>query len=287
MRITLAIVSLGALATTALAGGTYGSGLVVLDRTASGALSMTGNSTVRIPAQAVYVNSSSSSAVSTVGNATLDAPHLYVVGGTSFSGHSGCTGLVTRGTVPYADPLLGLVIPSSQGQTDLGSLSITGGTRTISAGYYSHGISISGNANVTLSPGVYIMGANFRLTSGSISGQGVTIVMLHGGLSIAGSSSMQLSPPSDGPMSNVVIVQPSANTTGMSLSGGSDVSISGTIYVPGATLTLTGNSSLEGQGPQMGDLVDANRVTITGTAMVKIGRPDAQPLVLPSVPLFD
>ena len=63
MKVLAVITGVGALAGTALAGGTSGCGLVVLDQSMSGALTMSGNSEVDIPTQAVYVNSSDSRAV--------------------------------------------------------------------------------------------------------------------------------------------------------------------------------------------------------------------------------
>lgn len=264
-----------------------GSGLVVLDQSASGALSMTGNSTVRIPARAIYVNSSHASAVRTTGNATMDVPTVYIVGGFSFTGQSGCTGAVVRSASPYVNPFQNTAFPSAASGPNRGEAVITGGSRALSAGYYPSGIRVSGNANVTFAPGVYILGGDFRVTSGALSGAGVCFVMLNGAMSIAGCSSLQLSPMTDGSLNGMVITQPSSNHNGMSLVGGSEVAISGSIYVPGATLTMTGNSSVAGVGPQMGDLVVANRVTMTGTSIIMIGRPQYAAVELPKMPLFD
>src|SRR5690242_10921023 len=105
------LIATGLAASSATAGGLDGSGLVVLDGSASGALTMVGNSVVQIPARSAFVNSSSASAVRTTGNATLDCPNLYVVGGTSFGGNSHCTGTVTSTGVPYGDPLAGTHFP--------------------------------------------------------------------------------------------------------------------------------------------------------------------------------
>ena len=289
MKRLVSLSALLAFAGTALAGGTSGSGLIVLDQNASAALSMTGNSTIEIPARAVYVNSSASNAVRTVGTATLQTPDLYVVGGTSFTGNSGCTGTVHRAVAPFADPLAGLINPNASGQTPLASPSISGNvTITLSPGYYSQGITVTGSSTVTFSPGVYLIGGGgLRISSGAVTGNGVVFVMLAGSLNIAGCSSLHLTAPTSGNLAGVVISQPASNTSGMSLAGGSQVDISGTIYAPGATLTLTGNSTLAGVGPQMGDLVIANRVAMTGTGAIKIGRPASPAISLPSMPLFD
>jgi hypothetical protein len=287
MRTRSLLLTTLAFAAPALAGGTDGSGLVVLDPSASGALSMTGNSSVQIPARAVYVNSTASDAVRTVGTAVLDAPSLYLCGGASFGGHSECTGTTIHSNAPYADPMSGFRMPNGSGMTDMGALSVSGGTRTINPGFYSHGIQINSNAQVTMNPGVYVVSHGFRANSCRLVGSGICIVMLDGSLDLAGQAGLVLSPPDSGDMANVVICQPSSNTSGLSLAGGAEVNIAGAIYAPGATASLSGNSALQGQGPQMGDLVIANRVSLTGTSLIKIGHPEMRAIVLPSQPLSD
>jgi hypothetical protein len=288
MKVFSFVSALLACSGAAFAGGVTGSGLVVLDTSANGALSMTGNSTVYIPAKAVYVNSNSSSAVKTVGNASLDAPDVYCCGGFSFSGNSGCTGAVHPACTPYANPLSGLAFPSANGMSSNAAVNIGAGQNvTLSPGSYPNGIKIQGNSSVTFSPGVYLVGNQFKVTAGSISGSGVCIVMVGGAMAIAGTSSLNLSPPADGPMAGVVICQYSSDSEAMSLAGGSEVNIGGTIYAPSSTLTLVGNSSLVGEGPQMGDLVVAKRVSIAGTGSVKIGHADSAAIVLPKLPLAD
>lgn len=285
MRILCALIEMGVLAGTAAAGQT--SGLVVLDPSASGALTMVGNAVVQIPTKAVYVNSSAANAVRTSGNATLDTPNLFVVGGTQFNGNSGCTGTITRTGVPYQDPYSHLRIPSPAGMELHGSRSISGGSHTLQPGYY-HGISISGNAEVTLAPGVYMIGGpGMQLTSGRLYGFGVTLVILSGNLSLAGNSGVQLTPPESGDLTGMVIVQPGSNGSEMSLAGGADMIIRGSIYAPGATVSLVGNSSIQHQGPLMGDIVVANRVSLAGTATIMIGGPEMQAIVPPKLPLAD
>jgi hypothetical protein len=278
---------LACLAGTALAGGLDGSGIVVLDRSADGALNMVGNSDVEIPARAVYVNSSSATAVRTQGNARLNCPNLYVCGGTSFSGNSGCSGVISHPPVPYDDPCSNVVFPSSSGMTTYSSGSVSGGTVTFQPGYYSHGISITGNANVTFAPGVYLVANGFKITAGSMSGAGVCFVIQSGSVSIAGASSLVLTPPASGNMQGLVFAQPSSNTSAASLAGGSAVDISGAMYAPGALLTLTGSSQVQGQGPYMGDIVIAKTVKLAGNGLVKIGHPQMQAITLPSFPLYD
>jgi hypothetical protein len=287
MKRIACLFALAGLAGTALAGGVEGSGLVVLNTSVSGALTMTGNASVIIPARATYVNSCSSSAVRTTGNATLDCPNLFICGGMSLSGNSGCTGVVACSAAPFCNPFDGMPVPSTEHLSPLPQKKVTGGSAELSPGYYANGISVSGNSSVSMAPGLYLVKNGFKITSGSVVGQGVVIVMLGGSLDFAGCSSLQLSPPSSGEYAGMVMYQPSSNNAQMSLAGGSEVSISGTIYSSKGELKLTGNSNLVGVGPQMGDLVVADRVTIAGTGSVKIGHPSFAAIILPKMPLYD
>lgn len=271
------------------AAGSGSAGLVVLNPSAASALSMTGNSSISVPTNAVYVNSSSAEAVSTVGAAVLDTPHLYIVGTAAFSGGSRCTGAVHQSAVAYANPMSNLVLPASAQAPARAGMTINRRTEvTLEPGNYTGELKVTGNATITMAPGVYYFQQGLTISAGSIRGEGVTLVMMGGALSIGGTSSLVLSPPASGATAGVVITQSPNNSSGMSLAGGSEVNIAGTIYVPVGTLTLTGNSSMAGTGPQMGDLVVADKVRLTGGTTIKIGRPNMAPIDLPAMsPLFD
>jgi hypothetical protein len=287
------ITGLAALAGSAAAA-VSGSGLVVLNQTASGALRMTGQSAVRVPAHAVYVNSSSSSAISAQGQAIIDSPNVYVVGGYNGSTNQGgtpswCTGQVHCGGAPYQNPCAGLAFPTSYNMQTFAAVSINGGGNfTLQPGYYPSGISVTGNATVLFNPGTYVIGGTgLRITSGNVSGYGVCFVMESGAFDIAGGSSFIFTPPGSGTLQDYVFVQPASNTNMLKFAGGSTTLVTGTIYAPNATVRLVGNSTLEGEGPQWGDLVVADKVELTGTSLIKIGRENLQALVLPKLPLFD
>jgi hypothetical protein len=173
--------------------------------------------------------------------------------------------------------------------TDLGARVIDSGvTVTLQPGYYSGGISIAGSSTVNFAPGVYAIGGpGLNITSGAIVGHGVSLIVVEGSYSIAGASSLTLSPPTGGLMQGIVVAQPPSNSTSMRLAGDSGTMISGTIYAPTASLTLVGTSSVNGTGPQMGDLVVANRLRLEGTAVIKIGLPAAPPIQPPTLSYFD
>lgn len=288
----LAAVSAAALGTMGVAsfgaGDLSSAGLVVLNTSADGALSMSGSSAIHVPAATVYVNSSSRNAVRTVGNAVLDTPELKIVGQANFGGQSSCTGAVHRVGIPFADPLNPFAVPSAGGMTDRGRVNISANSAvTLQPGRYSGGIVVTGNATLTLQPGLYLVENGLDIRSGSVSGAGVTIIVTSGSFGIAGTSSLRLSPPREGSMSGLVLAMAPTNTQPMSLAGGSEVDISGTIYARASLLTLRGNSTLSNQGPMMGDLVIADKVELVGTGAIKIGHPMMPAVQLPVQPIFD
>jgi hypothetical protein len=282
------LLGVGALSASAMGSDLQSSGLIVLNPSSDRALEMVGNSTVRVAGRAVFVNSNNAQAVRTTGNATLDCPILNVVGGCSYSGGSGCTGTTCHPAVGYADPLSGVQMPNANGMTSVGAMNISGGARMLNPGYYGSGISITGNAQVTLRPGTYIIGGSgFSLTSGSLSGAGVTIVMLQGALNLGGNGVVTLSAQATGNLANIVICQPASNTSQMGLSGNSNMFVAGAIYAPGALINLVGTSTGEADGPMMGYIVIANKVRLAGNGNLRIGNPDMIALVPPKLPFAD
>jgi Flp pilus assembly protein TadG len=121
----------------------------------------------------VVVNSSSTSALTNKG--TLSAPSVDIVGGYSGTINSS---KITTGIKPVSDPLFYVPAPTySSGSCDYINYSISSGTVTLSKGVYCGGITISGNAAVTLNSGTYILMGGGLTVSGSatLSGTGVTL----------------------------------------------------------------------------------------------------------------
>ena len=110
--------------------------IIVLDPTAGGALSLSGNATIKI-AGILAVDSSSTTALSASGSASVSASSIQVVGKDQKSGNATLSPAPTTGAAAVADPLAGLASPSTSGLTTYGSESL------------------SGNSNATIKPGIY------------------------------------------------------------------------------------------------------------------------------------
>jgi hypothetical protein len=227
---------------------------LVLDPTASGALTVSGNGNITVPGM-IVVDSSSKTALQASGNASLKASAIQVVGQVQKSGNATLSPTPVTGAAGVPDPLSGLTGPSSTNLTNYGAASIGGNTvKTLNPGIYSQ-ISISGNAKVTLNAGIYLIeGGGFAMSgNASLSGQGILIYNTssnypsasgaYGGISLSGNGSINLTAAATGTYAGLVIVQPSANTRALSLSGNA-TGLIGTLYAPSAQLILSGNAQL-------------------------------------------
>ena len=255
--------------------------VIILNPTASGALSLTGSASINVPG-VVYVDSSSSSALSATGAPSIKASAIDVVGGVDKSGSPSFSPSPITGVATLADPLSGLALPSTSGLTSYGS-EILGGnsSATIEPGIYSQ-ITASGSAKLTLSPGIYIIeGGGFSVSgAASVSGSGVTIFNVgskypttggtYGSISLSGSGTCSLSPATSGTYAGILFFQPKDNTSIISVSGAAS-SLTGAIYAPAAELTVSGSGELSAA-------IDVATMSVTGSGVA-----DAEPLLAPSV----
>jgi len=146
------------------------------------------------------------------------------------------------GAGALADPLAGLATPSTSGLTNYGSFSKSSGSWTINPGIYSQ-ISISSSASLTMNPGTYIIeGGGFTVSgSGNVSGSGVTIFNAgsnypssgetFGSINWSSAANFNVSAPTSGTYSGILIFQSrdNAQTLSLSVSGKSGSAITGAI----------------------------------------------------------
>jgi hypothetical protein len=170
-------------------------------------------------------------------------------------------------------------------------------TATINQGLYSQ-ISVSGYANLTLNPGIYVIGTGGITLSGyaSLSASGVTFLLEGGNLTVSGSASItgtnvllvnagsaypnngsygavtlsgngavSLTPFTTGPDAGILILQPRANTKPLTFSGNAMQGTSGTLYAPGAQLIASGNAQVGSAGNPLTLIV--NTLALGGNAI--------------------
>jgi hypothetical protein len=236
--------------------------------------SVTLSSTTQLAAAngSVVVDSNSSMSILSSGSPSITAPELDLSGGIRYSGSNPNNATSTKtGQASTPDPLASISAPSSGGMTVQSSstLSLSSGTTTLNPGVYTGGLAISGSASVQLNPGIYYINGGGINMSGpsSLIGSGVTIYNTGGGaINLSGTGSISLNPTTSGTYAGITMFQDRSNTASATLSGGSNISNTGTFYFPNAALTLSGTSGTATVGAQ----VITNKLTLSGGAGIKV-----------------
>jgi hypothetical protein len=230
--------------------------ILILNLTASGALSLSGNATINVIGT-VVVDSNSTTALRASGNASVKGSVIDVVGNYQKSGNAAFSPAPVTGAAVVADPYANLAEPSASGVTDYGAVNVSGNSSaTLSPGIYTQ-ISVSGNASVTLNAGVYILeGGGFAVSgNATVKGNSVTIFNAgakypssggsYGSIDVSGNAGVTMTAPSTGTYTGVVVFQSRDNAHALSVSGNAIVASPGTVYLPDASANLSGNAMLE------------------------------------------
>jgi Flp pilus assembly protein TadG len=242
---------------------TLGSGSCVysLDHTASGAITVGGSASVN-SACGLYDNSNSSSALSVSGGGTITAPLVGVVGGTSISG--GGSTPPSTGIAQFGDPLAYIAAPSFDPSSCASSKTTNLSSGAVNPGTFCGGISINSGANVTFSPGLYIIdGGGLTINGGAtVSGTGVTFYLTgdnksssgpknYAGVSINSTATVNFSSPcnsSSGGVPGMLFFEDRSETngTGSTIVGSASSTFSGAIYFPTTSVGYAGGSGVNG-----------------------------------------
>lgn len=225
---------------------------------------------------AIKTNSTSGEAVTVGGNSTISAPIIAAVGG--LDGTRNRFGLGTRlqpYSAPEADPLASLPDPPANiCQTEPQGRIVSGGD----TGAHMEGTSIlrtRPGSDITLAPGCYesleLLGT-VRLQPGTyyvnggdvvigaqahLIGADVTLVMTGAGgdagdFRVHGGSKLELSAPQTGPYGGVLLYRDRrAARAEIQVTGNSESSLEGAIYLPSSDITFTGHAGMDVQCLQL------------------------------------
>jgi hypothetical protein len=238
--------------------GTNKNGIILLDPTAPGSLTITGGGTMTVAGVPTIVDSNSPSAVTTTGGAaTLVTPELDVTGIPGVLG-AGVIGTVNSGSPPVPDPLAYLPEPdpSTMVVQSSNQTKAANGTLNIQPGVYDKGISISGQATLNMAPGIYYMrNGGFSFTGqGNLNAAGVMIFTQPNQSSdivnIQGTGAINFSPPTSGIYRGIAFFQERSSSNVMNISGNGQSQMSGTFYAAHGTLNVTGNGAQDTLGSQ-------------------------------------
>ncbi|MBM4027167.1 MAG: hypothetical protein FJ280_17440 [Planctomycetes bacterium] len=295
---------------TALCTGFTGAGLIILARNPgefpkniTDALTIAGSMTLDIQGGTIHVNSDRNS-VKFNSVPTFMQCEALDVGAPSGDIHFGAVNPTTLPfhihyrRPPVADPLKDLWPPDYSDESMWPDLtpggkaySITGGTVTLQPGYYSEGISISTGANVTFSPGIYVLGhqktkqgskLGLEINGGNVTAHGAMFYIAGGEVSLTGGAIDMLPPGADGTVppadqeqaklwayyKDVTIFQSRDNPDNpATVKGNANFNIGGILYFPKNHVSLSGTSA----NPfRPGDQLICNTMEISGTGSLEI-----------------
>src|SRR5262249_26247214 len=132
-------------------------GIILLDPTSAGALSISGSGQVNDAASPIIVDSNSAQAVLVGGTGSAVASAFEITGGDVISGQGTLQGTAQTGQAAIPDPLASLAPPPIPSQT-FAAVNLRGkGSFTLQPGDYVGGIHLAGSVQVTLLPGIYYL----------------------------------------------------------------------------------------------------------------------------------
>jgi Flp pilus assembly protein TadG len=211
-------------------------GLIVLNKTASPSVQLTGtgNNTdkINIANGGVVVDSSSATALQWTGNPYINALTLNIDGNdTAVTG----SGVLPSGSLtlqaPYVPDPLASLSPPAKGATQNGTKS------PLPPGYYPNGLPAG-----TLSGGIYYVDGGISLKGNeSITCTAGCLIYLHtGGISMVGTSNIDVTPLASGPYAGISFYEDRANTSPITLQGTTGNTTTGRLYFPSAQVTIAG-----------------------------------------------
>jgi hypothetical protein len=252
-----------------------GTGQAVIVTRASGpnTFAVANNARFTITGGGTNTNTNNNNSVQVGSGAMLTATFHRVTGNVGAADAGRMSPTPVTGVVAAADPFLTLAGPTTTGVPVYGGQSITNATVTLNPGVYSGLITVGNNGIARLNTGNYIFRAGFTTTgSGSVVLAGAGGVLLYnanasypaaggacGNLSLAGTGTLTLSASKTGSYAGMLVFQGRTCTNGAAITVRTGTSLSGTLYVPAATLTINAANSVT-----IASQIVADQLSITG-----------------------
>lgn len=210
--------------------------------------SIVGTADVDLPC-GIQINSSNAIALDQNGASCVTATSIRIVGGAAGSCFSPSP---MTGVAPTPDPMADRASPTVGGCDVDGKLKINKDT-SLSPGVYCGGIGISGNAEVTFLPGVYILkGGDFKVSgSSSLRGEEVGFYLTDDAELDITATEISFSAPTSGDLEGILFFQDRDDSTSIvhKIAGNADLELEGALYFAPSRLDLRGTSSATAPTP--------------------------------------
>jgi hypothetical protein len=230
-----------------------GQAVIVLRSSGPNRFRVANNTRFTITGGGTNTNTSDNNSVQVGSGAQLTATFHRVTGNVGAADAGRMTPAPVTGAVAAADPFATLAGPTTGGVPVYGGQTITNATVTLNPGIYSGLITVGNNGIARLNGGNYIFRAGLTTTSsGSLVLAGAGGVLLYnanasypaaggacGNLSLAGTGTLTLSASKTGSYAGMLVFQGRTCANAAAITVRTGTSLSGTLYVPAATLTIT------------------------------------------------
>jgi len=240
-----------------------GYAIMALDRgNTCSAFAASSNGDLHLTGGGILVNSTCSTAASndqnTAGRFTIQSPYPLDVNGNA-TGHWGDIGIpVNPGHNQIPDPFAGFPKPATTGLPTCNSLAACqDGSGNQNPGIYTVNFGGSGNSDMVMNPGIYILRAGMD-TGGNnaITGSNVFIYNTYSTypaapgatpscheINLQGNAASTLSAQTTGTWANLLVYQDPACSTAMRIGGNGTFDGTGSVYIPSAEFRFEGNPS--------------------------------------------
>lgn len=256
-----------------------GNGCIVALGSNGTGIEVGGTVTVEIDNCWMHSNKEDSKSIDIIGTATIHAGGSCSVGSTSVSNNATVYKRRITGCDSMEDPMAAWTPPTTPAGCDHDTFKGGAGSSiTLYPGAYCGGLQLSGYDHVHLNPGVYHITDGALSINSKVEITGSNVGFFIGedvsSVTINGAATVTLTPPASGAMKDKLIAMaPVENVTDLAkkdlisakINGGSDLDLTGTIYLPSATLDFSGNSTTKSMATQ----IIANSVKLTGTSNLK------------------
>ena len=249
-----------------------GEAIVVTRGSGSSTFTLNGSTRLTISGGGTSTNSTSNTAVNVGSGGLLTGTFHRVTGNVSGTVAGRMSPAPTVGVPATADPFAAVAGPSTTSLPVFAGQTITTPV-TLSPGVYTSLVTVGNSGIASLNAGNYVFRAGLRTTgTGSLVLAGSGGVLLYnanasypaaggscGNLSLAGTGTMTLSASRTGSYAGMLLFQDRSCTNGAALSVRTGTSLSGTLYVPAATLTISVVNSVT-----IASQIVAYELTVTG-----------------------
>ncbi|MCV0395353.1 MAG: pilus assembly protein [Rhizobiaceae bacterium] len=236
-----------------------GACIYALNHTAPRAIDASGSTLVEVEGCVIASNSNADDSIYVGGAASIHADCLQSSGGIAAGTGDVITACAQNRENAWRspDPFAALVEPIPPILLQNPNRSDT----VVQPGRYRN---LSLNGTKTLEPGLYYVEGSLKI-GGDITGEGVTIFMKDGAISVNGNATISISAPQEGDLAGMLLWAARGNTSSHKLNGNGATDLNGYLYFPSGSVEYSGNNGTTSNCLR----IVADTITLTGSSMLR------------------